>query len=106
MVASNDDLVNMCNRENYVELTNYVGTERYMSPEIILSKEYDYRADIYSCGILLYELFENKKYIPNTKMKWYRCPIKLKNIIVNNMLCENPESRYNALMLINLINRL
>ncbi len=106
MVPSNDDLVNMCNRENYVELTNNVGTERYMSPEILLSREYDNKADIYSCGILLYELFESKKYIPGTKMQWYWCPKKIRVIIEKHMLSSDPELRYDAITLIKLINRL
>lgn len=106
MVPSNDNLVNMCSRENYVELTTNVGTERYMSPEILSSKEYNNKADIYSSGILLYELFENKKYIPGLKMQWYWTPKKIRVIIEKHMLCENPELRYDALMLIKIINRL
>ena len=106
MVPSNDDLVNMCTRENYVELTNNVGTERYMAPEILSSREYNNKADIYSCGILLYELFENKKYIPRTSMQWYWCPKKLREFIEKYMLNENPELRYDAITAIKLIDRL
>ena len=39
------------------EMTSNVGTERYMAPEIRKEKEYNNRIDIYSCGVLLYELF-------------------------------------------------
>ena len=108
MVPSSDDLVNMVgsSRDNYVELTNNVGTERYMSPEMLALKEYDNKSDIYSCGILLYELFENKKYIPGIKMQWYWCPKKLKEIIEKHMLCDDPQLRYDAHSLIKLINRL
>lgn len=106
MVPSNNDLANMCNRDNYLELTNYVGTERYMAPEILQCKEYDYTSDIYSCGILLYELFENKRYIPTEKMKWYWCPKKLRDIIKNNMLCYDKNKRYNATQLIQIINNI
>ncbi|MBK7996098.1 MAG: serine/threonine protein kinase [Blastocatellia bacterium] len=45
--AANDDLT----REGVL-----VGTPRYMSPEQILGKEVDQRADIFAFGILLYEM--------------------------------------------------
>lgn len=81
MVQSNDNLVNMCNKDNLVDVTENVGTERYMSPKILLSHEYNNKSDIYSCGILLYELFENKKYIPGNNLQWYRCPKIIRDII-------------------------
>jgi HAMP domain-containing protein len=34
-----------------------VGTPQYLAPEILKGQEADPRADIYSCGIVLYELF-------------------------------------------------
>ena len=106
MAPSNNDLENICNHNNYLELTNYVGTERYMAPEILQRKEYDYTSDIYSCGILLYELFENKRYIPTEKMKWYWCPKKLRDIIKNNMLYYDKNKRLNATQLIQMINNI
>ena len=77
-----------------------------MAPEILSSREYNNKADIYSCGILLYELFENKKYIPGIKMQWYWCPKKLREIIENHILCDDPLLRYDAITIIKLINRL
>ena len=106
MVPSNDDLVIMSNRDNYIELTKNVGTERYMSPEILSFIEYNNKVDIYSSGILLYELFENKKYIPGLKMKWYWTPTKLKEIIQKHMLNHDPKLRYDSITLIRLINRI
>ncbi len=37
-----------------------VGTPQYLSPEQLQGREPDVRADIYSCGVLLYEVFTGK----------------------------------------------
>jgi serine/threonine protein kinase len=79
-----------------------IGTERYMAPET-RSSNYDNKIDIYSCGIMLYEMFENKRYIPNTNMQWFWTPKKIKKIIINNMLCENPDDRSEALTILTLL---
>jgi serine/threonine-protein kinase len=34
-----------------------VGTPHYLAPEILKGEEADFRSDIYSCGIVLYEIF-------------------------------------------------
>ena len=81
-----------------------VGTERYMAPEVKNTSDYDNKIDIYSCGILLYELFEDKKYIPGVEMKWYYTPKTIKNIIITKMFCEVPKQRYDALSIIKILN--
>ena len=101
----------------YLELTDVVGTERYMSPEMISNlnsysqdsnnqDKYTNKIDIYSTGILLYEMFENKKYIPGQKMTWYWCPKKIKNVIINYMLNNNPNERWSALNILKQLNRI
>ena len=37
-----------------------VGTRLYMAPEILEGRPYDYKCDIWSSGIILYELLTNK----------------------------------------------
>lgn len=86
--------------ESEDELTKFVGSIRYMSPEIKNEKIYDYKVDIWSTGIILAELFENKRY--NEHFYWHKTPKNIKNIIVKHMLRENPEDRLNALELISL----
>lgn len=60
------------------EYTDNVGTERYMSPEV-KTTTYDNKVDIYSCGILLYELFSNEIYLG--AFKW-NLPNDLKELIL------------------------
>ena len=89
------------------DLSSDVGTERYMAPEILKNPhntKYTNKIDIYSCGILLYELFENKRYIPGKQLKWYYTPKIIKKIITENMLNENPEDRTNALEILSVYN--
>ena len=57
-----------------MELTGGMGSLLYSSPEQLLGKEYDYRTDIYSLGIILFELLNNfntdmEKNIEITKLK-------------------------------------
>lgn len=107
---SNDNLPELENNieiknENNEELTNIVGTERYLAPEMPCSN-YTNKIDIYATGILLYEMFENKRYIPNQKLSWFWTPKNIKNIIINNMLNQNPEQRLSALELLDLFKKL
>lgn len=39
---------------------SFVGTGIYMSPELILNDSYDFRVDIWSAGLIIYELNELK----------------------------------------------
>lgn len=87
------------------ELTKDVGTLRYRAPETFLQNyKYDYKVDIYSCGILLYEMFETTRHVPKTEIKWNRCPPKIKELIKDNMLCENPDKRLDSLTLLRRLN--
>ena len=103
-INSHENLVQLGQAEN-MEFTTPVGTERYMAPEAQISGNYNNKVDIYSCGILLYELFENKRYIPGTKMSWFWTPKKIKNIIIQQMLNDNPNDRSEALSLLQNLER-
>lgn len=88
------------------DLTKNVGTERYMAPEIKLTTLYNYKVDIYSAGIVLYELFEKKILLNQKNLNWYYTPKSIKNLIINNMLNENFCDRLDSLQLIGLIHKL
>ena len=88
------------------DLTSNVGTERYMAPELTNNNNYTNKVDIYSCGILLYELFESKRYIIGDKFKWYYTPKKIQELINEKMLCINPQERQSALIILKLFNRI
>ena len=99
---SSDNLTSLESNYSKSELTNEVGTERYMAPEILNQKSYNYKADIYSCGVVLYELFENKFYYPQYGFSWSKCPKKIKQIIIDNMLNYESEKRSEAIDIIKL----
>jgi len=40
--------------------TTFCGTYEYMAPEVVYKKTYDYRVDIWSLGVLLYELIHKE----------------------------------------------
>jgi len=87
--ASNLDQLDYTN-----DLTGNVGTERYMAPELIKTY-YDYKVDIYSTGILLYELWESKVYNPKQEMYFYWTPKNIKELI-KQMTKFNPTERPDA----------
>ncbi|KAH0787775.1 TKL family protein kinase [Histomonas meleagridis] len=48
-------------------MTESVGTIHFMAPEVLVSNEYDFKADIFSYALLLYEVCERKKPFTNCK---------------------------------------
>lgn len=81
-----------------------VGSRRYMAPEIYNhTGPYNHKVDIYSAGILFYELLESKTYIPYNSLKWFYASNHLKKIISEFMVSHDPYKRYDALDILKLI---
>jgi HAMP domain-containing protein/tRNA A-37 threonylcarbamoyl transferase component Bud32 len=89
-----------------------VGTPLYLSPELLQGQDADPRADIYSCGVVLYEIFsgalpfdgENAMEImlkhlreppPPPRTHWPEIPPKLEEIILR-CLAKEPGERYRS----------
>jgi serine/threonine protein kinase len=89
---SQDFLLNEENEER--DLTNFVGSVRYMAPEVKNNKDYDNTIDIWSAGIIFAELFENQRY--NSEFYWNKTPKPIQSLILNYMIQEEPTKRYNA----------
>lgn len=82
--------------------TTPVGSKRYWAPEIENgNKNYNNKVDIWSTGVILYELFEGERYNPKYGFLWNKTPKNIKNII-SEMLKIDPSLRLESLELINL----
>ena len=83
LLKSNDNLDNpilskSSKSNNFLneDLTLFVGTKRYMSPEVSKHLKYNHKTDIWSAGIIFLELFENRRY--NSNFYWIKTPKKSK----------------------------
>jgi serine/threonine protein kinase len=75
-----------------------------MAPEIYKCVgPYNHKVDIYSAGILFYELLESKTYIPYNSLKWFYASNHLKKIISEFMVSHDPYKRYDALDILKLL---
>lgn len=79
---------------NNKDLTGFVGSLRYMSPEVKNNEQYNSKIDIWSSGIIFAELFENIRYGKN--FYWNKTPDDIRNIIITYMIRENPNHRLSA----------
>lgn len=78
--------------EDTEELTNEVGTKKYMAPELASQKRYTTAIDIWSCGVLLYDMFPSVR--------------EYQQIIQMHMLTQTPHERSSAIVLINIFEKL
>ena len=90
------------NYEENEKHTEEVGTELYMSPEQLAKKPYNNKVDIYSLGLILYELLvpfstQMERIHTLTKLRQLEFPAKFKETpeysLVKTMLDHDPSER-------------
>ena len=114
ILMGEDNKIKLCDFGWAKELTlenrsTFCGTVEYMAPEIVENENYDYGVDIWSLGILLYELLyghspfkanNTKNVILNIKSHELTYDDKKKNIsnsckdLIKKLLNNNPQKRY------------
>ena len=88
--------------------STFCGTIEYMAPEIVGSEKYDYGVDVWSLGILLYELLMGHSPFKSNKEKNVMIKIKLHDLVFdkNRNLSENCINLINGLLDSNPLTRL
>lgn len=51
------------------EMTHHVGTDGYMAPEVMAGGTYDQRADLYSAGVILWQIVHRRRFEPLLAMR-------------------------------------
>ena len=128
----NISLINRDDRDDYVKLIDFgiahadkpddengtltqsgqvYGTPQYLSPEQVMGNPVDLRADLYSCGCMLFEMIEGKtpfegdNYVlllnkhlvldPPHLTKNFECASEL-DAVIQKLLMKHPEDRYSS----------
>ena len=104
---------------NNIYAYTFVGTPYYLSPEICQNKPYDEKSDVWSLGVVLYELITlNKPFDSESQMGLFMKILKNKpapinntikhsysqlliNLIMENLLDKDPLTRYSIKQIIN-----
>ncbi|VVU94963.1 Protein kinase domain [seawater metagenome] len=95
-VSCNDLVKGVCNSYD----TTNLGTQSYASPEQLTTDKYDYKTDLFSLGIIMFELFHENK----TTMERY---INIKNLREKGVLPKdfNPEFEIERKLILSLVNK-
>ena len=82
------------------DLKGGIGTCRFMAPEIALSQPYNLKADVYSFGMIMYNLLSLKKPYDGLHMKeWFAFAItKDRRPSISEIEDKNTNENINALM--------
>ncbi|MGL5152204.1 MAG: protein kinase domain-containing protein [Clostridium sp.] len=90
----------VADKTGVVDKTKNLGTKIYAAPEQIVSKITDARTDIYSFGVVMYQLITGKNFKDNTKLPSIRSVDKSipegLDYIIDKCLRINPNERYQS----------
>lgn len=104
--------------EEFYKMTGETGTYSYMAPEVLQSKAYNCKVDMWSFGLLVYALFIEEPFsqcklaeifrrIVSSNVKQFLKLTSLHEkikIIVNKTIVRDPEHRWDSLYLVNFCN--
>lgn len=83
------------------------GTPLWMAPEVKEGKDYSFSADIYSLGLVLYELFEKKLPHYNEELQVIELPKQFNSSnVVLNCINSNPKRRPTASTVVDILNKI
>ena len=113
ILIGENGLLKLCDFGWAKELTvnnrsTFCGTIEYMAPEIVGSEKYDYSVDVWSLGILLYELLMGHSPFKSKKEKNTMIKIKLHDLVFdkNKNLSQDCINLISGLLNMNPLNRL
>ncbi len=95
------------------DFSNWKGTQGYIAPEILRGEEFDHRVDLYSLGVLLYEIligklpFSGSDEISQLKSQLeeelilddidsLKIPLQPLGSVIRKLLMRNPEERFQS----------
>ncbi|CAH1715613.1 eukaryotic translation initiation factor 2-alpha kinase isoform X1 [Aphis gossypii] len=97
MIESDEGMTIYDNKKKWLneQHTDRVGTQLYMSPEQISGKSYNYKVDIYSLGVIFFELLNPF----TTEMERYQTLTQLRNYIFPPQFLKKFKNEYDLLCL-------
>lgn len=97
MIESDEGITIHDNKKKWLneQHTDRVGTQLYMSPEQISGKSYNYKVDIYSLGVMFFELLNPF----TTEMERYQTLTQLRNYIFPPHFMKKFQNEYDLLCL-------
>ena len=91
---------------NNIYAYTFVGTPYYLSPEICQNKPYDEKSDVWSLGVVLYELITlNKPFDSESQMGLFMKILKGKPAPINNTIKHSYSQKLISLVLENLLDK-
>lgn len=100
----------------FYQMTGETGTYRFMAPEILRSTKYNCKVDVWSFGMIVYNVFVERPFAKKTlkdiihSIDKVNLNLDLNNVsidiktIIRNTLVENPNERWDSLYLVNFCN--